>query len=360
MTLRGPDQEIDRFRRTCIRHMPDSDEVGFDFETLVPLPEEIRATLDDHSEQAKQIAKDATGYVGWYPWCVAHWGVKWNPSSFHEIFSGPGVCDIIFSTPWSFPQPVCIALASQFPALTGTVFATDLAEGWVVAGSLSNGRFAGGVGELTRELGLIIEQAAYNPIMHAAASRALAHRFAQLPSLVASRRQNDLEEVSTGEIWQDICAELPCEYARRLTFMFDAERYAAWHGEEDLPYGEFDEDERPPLEALLQSPENLTFLKADGRCYFEIDRQLLRSLARHLAYAWERGLTEDELADRFGSFVACVMAERETDELYEWAAHAVFRPGVHLDLSDDDTLLTSFARYADGLRQQALAFLECR
>jgi hypothetical protein len=338
--------------------MPDSDEVGFDFATLVPLPEEIKATLDDRSEQAKQIAKEATGYAGWHPWRVAHWGVKWNSSGFHEIFSGSGVCDILFTTPWSFPQPICIALASRFPALTGTVFATDLAEGWVVIGSLSNGRFAGGVGELTRELGFIIEQAAHNPMMHAAACRALARRFAQLPSSIASQRPNKLEEVSTGEIWRDICAELPREYVRRLTFMFDAERYAAWHGEEDLPYGEIDEDECSSLEALLQSPENLAFLKADGRCYFEIDRQLMRSLARHLAYAWERGLAEDELADRFGSFVACVLAEHGVEGLYEWAAHAVFRPGVRLDLSDDNMLLMSFAEYADGLRQQTLAFLE--
>jgi hypothetical protein len=338
--------------------MPDSDEVGFDFEALVPLPAEIKATLDDRSEQAKEIAKAATGYASWHPWRVAYWGVKWNASEFREIFSGSGVCDIIFSTPWAFPQPICSALASQFPALTGTVFATDLGEGWVIAGSVSNGHFAGGVGELTRELGLIIDQAVYNPILHAAASRALAHRFAQLPSLVASQRPNELEEVSTGEIWRDICAELPPEYARRLMLMFDAERYAAWHGEEDLPYGEFDEDERPSLESLLQSPENLNFLTADGRCYFEIDRQLMRSLARHLAYAWERGLKEEELADKFGSFVACVWSERGVDELYEWAAHAIFRPGARLDLSDDDALLTSFAGYADGLRQQTLAFLD--
>jgi hypothetical protein len=343
LTLSGPADEIDRFRWSCIQQMPDSNTSTFDFESILPMSDEVRATLGDCSEETQ--------------WSLRNWGTKWTASNTHVIYSAPGVLDIFFCTPNSFPQPVFVAVAEQYPRLTGVVVASDRSMGWVVTGLLSDGRFAGCIGELTRAFGLIIEQSDHDPVIYAGTSQALARRLMRSGESAACQPGAALEEACSHKLWEAICVELPFQYAQRLNLTFDAERFAAWHGEEDLPFLEFDDDDPPPLEDLLESAENLAYLRADGRTYFEIDRKLMRSIARYLGYAWHKNLSAAELDAKVNALARSLLADLEEGGLREWAAHAMFRPGVSLDFASGDTLSQSFVRYALGQCQQALRYL---
>jgi hypothetical protein len=61
--LAGPATEIQRFRVMCIRKITNEECIGFDFETLVPMPAVIRATLEDDSEAARKAAMAAAGWL---------------------------------------------------------------------------------------------------------------------------------------------------------------------------------------------------------------------------------------------------------------------------------------------------------
>ena len=57
----------------------------FDFNKLIPMPDEIRNAKDD----------------SWYRWCIDNWGTKWNSN---ETFISNGV--LCFQTAWSTPAPI--------------------------------------------------------------------------------------------------------------------------------------------------------------------------------------------------------------------------------------------------------------
>jgi hypothetical protein len=56
-----------------------------------------------------------TGYPGWYSWCVANWGTKWNSYCFQLLNDDP--LEFVFETAWDFPEPVFVGLAQAFPTL---------------------------------------------------------------------------------------------------------------------------------------------------------------------------------------------------------------------------------------------------
>ncbi|WP_437872255.1 hypothetical protein ACSD7O_00635 [Methylorubrum extorquens] len=51
------------------------------------------------------------------------------------------------------------------------------------------------------------------------------------------------------------------------------------------------------------------------------------------------------------------MAFRDEDELWAWAALAMFRPGLLIDMSDADTLKQGILDYAERLHAQLAAYL---
>lgn len=83
------------------------DEFFFDFEKIIPVPDDIfRGDLTQEMELKH-------GEKTWYKWNISHWGAKWNSYDFDpyakydEKFS--------FQTAWASPEPVIIALSEMFP-----------------------------------------------------------------------------------------------------------------------------------------------------------------------------------------------------------------------------------------------------
>lgn len=126
-----------------------SDDKEFDFERILPFPEELKDTQspsrpipdeefakltpleiynpdEPHSsrkisvsESKRLIAKYGTD--NWYDWNCANWGTKWN--AYHHDNSGDD--EFIFDTAWSHPFPVIEALSKMFPEITFTVKYAD-------------------------------------------------------------------------------------------------------------------------------------------------------------------------------------------------------------------------------------------
>jgi len=90
----------------------------FDFNVLIPYPEQYKALDDARHEAEKQpgmtwqnLPKD--GYnQGGYEWCVEHWGTKWN--AYDIGFTSEGVA---FQTAWATPKPIFVELSKRFPDL---------------------------------------------------------------------------------------------------------------------------------------------------------------------------------------------------------------------------------------------------
>lgn len=90
----------------------------FDFNVLIPYPEQYRV-LDEAREEAEKqpgvkwsdLPKD--GYnQGGYDWCIEHWGTKWN--AYDIAF---GYDEVSFCTAWATPLPIWEALSRRFPEM---------------------------------------------------------------------------------------------------------------------------------------------------------------------------------------------------------------------------------------------------
>jgi len=57
------------------------------------------------------------GCIGWYDWCNAYWGTKWNAYDVSEPRGTEKLAVITFDTAWSPPTPVLEALAAMHPEM---------------------------------------------------------------------------------------------------------------------------------------------------------------------------------------------------------------------------------------------------
>lgn len=104
-----------------------SDKVEFDFESVIPYPEEFRRADEAHEAWGTENAhipwgerppRPLDGYnQGGYDWCIQRWGTKWN-SSGAVIDRRDRSVLISFQTAWSPPIPVIDALSRLFPELS--------------------------------------------------------------------------------------------------------------------------------------------------------------------------------------------------------------------------------------------------
>jgi len=96
----------------------------FDFEGIVPMPEEIKkgATLDFHNkdedyinvmgvyvpkdELARRRLKLDYGCDNWYDFACLHWGTKWNAYSVEVEQDDTHMLYVIFSTAWDSPRGI--------------------------------------------------------------------------------------------------------------------------------------------------------------------------------------------------------------------------------------------------------------
>ena len=118
----------------------------FDFNQLIPMPEELRHTsspttivpeekykqeceaVDKHNADPKNAHwkrnypltqkmrddyKAKFGADNWYDWAIAHWDTKWNAYTL-TVDS----YEVTFQTAWSYPRPIFEALSKKFPEMT--------------------------------------------------------------------------------------------------------------------------------------------------------------------------------------------------------------------------------------------------
>lgn len=139
----------------------------FDFNTLVPMPQELEGTrspsfffekqselfkglfpekklpqdltdeelLSKWSNEFKTIEevregrlksqqlKEKYGFDNWYDWCIKNWGTKWNSYN-AEVILTSDYLKVYFNTAWSLPEPIYDALVEQFPNFEYFVEAT--------------------------------------------------------------------------------------------------------------------------------------------------------------------------------------------------------------------------------------------
>jgi hypothetical protein len=127
LTVEGPPEVVEEFVRLVEGAGP------FDFDRLVPYPEEYRR-LDaiaeawdrDHADNPARAERKRPrdGFnAGGYDWRVAHWGTKWRAFDVDREEPGPGrfegTVQVVyhFATAWSPPLPVVRQAAERFPAL---------------------------------------------------------------------------------------------------------------------------------------------------------------------------------------------------------------------------------------------------
>lgn len=70
------------------------------------LPDELKQSFESLKEKVSQYNLKNHGVDGWYDWCVANWGTKWN--SYDCIINEDGIS---FNTAWSPATPIVAELA---------------------------------------------------------------------------------------------------------------------------------------------------------------------------------------------------------------------------------------------------------
>lgn len=161
LTFTGDQNTIDRLKETVKGKTEDNEDVLFDFNKIVPIPEDLKIpskstgdfgmmylliksrsilswTEDERlfMERYKKKKEDDPdgfnedielgrkylsniskyGYTNCYGWCISDdgWCTKWNAQEVQEWKSN----SIVFETAWTFPYNVVMQLSKQFPELT--------------------------------------------------------------------------------------------------------------------------------------------------------------------------------------------------------------------------------------------------
>lgn len=112
---------LDEIKKLCF-----NEEGEFDFEKIIPMPENI------FQGSLGQKEREMYGKNNWYDWRCANWGTKWNAYDQDS-------CDdyISFSTAWDAPEKVYEKLAELLPNNRFTVRFADEDLGYN-CGTLSN------------------------------------------------------------------------------------------------------------------------------------------------------------------------------------------------------------------------------
>lgn len=96
-----------------------SDKSDFDFNKIIPYPEEFAKAdkaYKELSDEEKMKAKDSFNSGG-YEWCIENWGTKWLPDNPY-LRKEKETIEIGFDTAWSPSLPITAKLTELFPTLT--------------------------------------------------------------------------------------------------------------------------------------------------------------------------------------------------------------------------------------------------
>lgn len=80
---------------------------GIDFETIIPMPDDIfRGPIGDKEQKLY-------GSKNWYDWSWENWGTKWNACDCESQAKGSNRLE--FQTAWAAPHPVIKRVSEMFP-----------------------------------------------------------------------------------------------------------------------------------------------------------------------------------------------------------------------------------------------------
>ena len=99
-----------------LQTMLKSDDNEFDFNNVIPMPNELSDTVSG-SENAKpewqkkrsQELMNKYGADNWYDWSIMNWGTKWNAID-TEVEQRDGTLIYRFNTAWDCPRRIAEAL----------------------------------------------------------------------------------------------------------------------------------------------------------------------------------------------------------------------------------------------------------
>lgn len=154
VSIKGPIKTINK-----IRNYVSSDESCFDFNKIIPMPEELemesgsnesvsiecaiargegkrtascladkqwarsRHTFDEWADIGDRYLKNKEqyGFTTWYEWCIHNWGTKWNACD--PAWENENI--IHFETAWAMPGPIYLELSRLYPDISIVVDYAD-------------------------------------------------------------------------------------------------------------------------------------------------------------------------------------------------------------------------------------------
>ena len=88
-----------------------NDENLFDFNLLIPQPENIFNGSLGNDERQMCIDENRSN---WYDWNSENWGTKWNAYATKVFTNDNDTLEFTFKTAWNIPQPIIDALFDLF------------------------------------------------------------------------------------------------------------------------------------------------------------------------------------------------------------------------------------------------------
>jgi hypothetical protein len=140
----GSKESLDAFlaKTTKVNNsaMYDDERLSFDFESIIPMPDNIfRGNIGN---QEKEHCK-ANNIPNWYDWSVENWGTKWNACDSVIERESDTFVRLMFSTAWSYPIPVMEKMFDMFPDIEFIVEAEEESEAFALMHTRDDGIIEG-------------------------------------------------------------------------------------------------------------------------------------------------------------------------------------------------------------------------
>jgi hypothetical protein len=105
------------------------------FNTVIPMPEELRNTTADFRTAYPELV-EKYGHNNWYDWANANWGTKWDVDISDQKSQDKEMINLFFDTAWCPPEGVFKTLRDMYPTLDIVWFYDEPGMGF--AGYLNN------------------------------------------------------------------------------------------------------------------------------------------------------------------------------------------------------------------------------
>jgi hypothetical protein len=130
LKISGEPEHLTALREFISGTNSDGEPLMFDFEKVIPTPEELALTNAPNTVNAQEMI-DKYGHADWYEFRYKRWGTKWNLHDNPEIIdTSDTVLKISFDTAWWPPDGVIAELSVRFPQLRFELWSCDPAIDW--------------------------------------------------------------------------------------------------------------------------------------------------------------------------------------------------------------------------------------